>query len=120
MSSNPQTPNPNQQQSPQQIVQAHPVFNPQALASQSDVNKYLTIASNAVLAAQNIGMGQPGTTKKQIAMGIIGDALQVTGAVVPGAGPAVQLTQQLIPVLSPLVDSLVSLFKSFKHPAFQK
>lgn len=96
------------------------MFNPQALAVQNDINRYLGITADAVIAAQHIGFGQPGATKKSIAMGLIGDALQVTSAVVPGAAPVVALAPQFIQAFSPLVDSIVTLFKHQKHPAFTR
>lgn len=95
--------------------------NPQQTLTQNILNQigmYTSIASKAVLQAQQEGVGQSGETKSQLALRIVHTGLQTAGLVVPGAAGAAQAEQALEPIFVPLFTSLVNIFRQHGHPAF--
>lgn len=84
------------------------------------VHKYTDIAAQAVLRAQQEGIGQSGQTKAQIALGIVRTGLHTAGLIVPGVAAAAAAEQQLEPIMLPLFTSLVNIFRKHGHPEFQQ
>jgi hypothetical protein len=87
-------------------------------AIMANIYKYTELAASAVLQAQQEGVGQPGETKSQIALGIVHAGLQTAGLVVPGAAGAAEAERTLEPIFAPLFKSIVNIFRSYGHPAF--
>lgn len=84
----------------------------------NDVNKYVLLAAAAVQEAQKQGVGQPGATKAQIALGLVHSGLTIGGNFVPGLGAAGMAIESLEPIFLPLFTGLVNLFRHKQVPAF--
>lgn len=77
----------------------------------NEMHKYVDIAAHAVTSAETQGVGKPGATKAQIALGIANTAAETAGLIVPGAGAAITGAEALEPIFMPLFTSFVNLFK---------